>query len=223
MARRRAGGDFDLQADQVETGDELGDRVLHLQARVHFQEVEAAVPIHQEFHRAGIVVAGGARGADGRLAHGLPHLRMERHQRRRALLDHLLMAALQRALALAQVHQVAVAVSQHLDFDVARLVDQLLDVDFGVAEGAFGFAGGIAKSRFQLRLADPRGACPCRRRRPRLSAGWGSRARGRTRGPPPGVTAVAVPGTTGAPAAMRRLRGPRSSTPWRGWRRRRAR
>ena len=72
----RAGGDLDLQLHQVEAGDQLGDRMLHLQPRVHFQEIEAAVLVHQELHRAGIVVAGGARGADGRFAHGLAHLGM---------------------------------------------------------------------------------------------------------------------------------------------------
>ena len=64
-----AGRDLDLQPHQVEAGHQFRDRMLHLQARVHFQEVEAAVLIHQELHRAGVVVAGGARGADRRLAH----------------------------------------------------------------------------------------------------------------------------------------------------------
>ena len=103
------------------------------------------------------------------------HLGMQRDQRRRALLHHLLMAALDGALALAQVDHVAVAVAEDLDFDVARALDQLLDVDFGVAEGALGFAGGVAERGFELALRDPRGACPCRRRRPRPSAGSGSR------------------------------------------------
>ena len=35
-----AGGDADHLLDQVEAGDQLGDRVLDLQARVHLQEVE---------------------------------------------------------------------------------------------------------------------------------------------------------------------------------------
>ena len=49
---------------------------------------------------------------------------MQRDQRRRALLDHLLMAPLDRALALAQVDHVAVLVAQQLDFDVPRALDQ---------------------------------------------------------------------------------------------------
>ena len=40
--------------------------------------------------------------------------------RRGGLLEHLLVAALQRAVALAEMHAVAVAVAQHLDLDMAR-------------------------------------------------------------------------------------------------------
>jgi hypothetical protein len=57
-------------------------------------------------------------------------------ERRRRLLDHLLVAALDRALALAEVDDVAVLVGQHLDLDVARLLDELLDEHAVVAEGS---------------------------------------------------------------------------------------
>ena len=127
--------------------------MLHLQARVHFEEVEAPVGIHQELDRAGVVVAGGAGGANRGLAHLVAHLRMQRDQRRRALLDHLLMAALDRALAFAQVDHVAVTVAEQLDFDVAGALDQAFDVDLGAAEGALGFARGVAEGGFQVALA----------------------------------------------------------------------
>ena len=45
------------------------------------------------------------------------------------------MAALQRAVALAQMDGVALAVAEHLDLDVARLLQVLLHVDAVVAEG----------------------------------------------------------------------------------------
>ena len=44
------------------------------------------------------------------------------------------MAALDRAVALAEVDDVAVRVGEHLHLDVARVDDQLLDVDVGVRE-----------------------------------------------------------------------------------------
>jgi hypothetical protein len=51
------------------------------------------------------------------------------------LLDELLVAPLDRALALAEVHDAAVRVGQHLDLDVARLDHGSLEVDRRVAEG----------------------------------------------------------------------------------------
>ena len=38
-----AAGDAQLRLDQIDAGDGLGDRVLHLDARVHLDEVELAV------------------------------------------------------------------------------------------------------------------------------------------------------------------------------------
>jgi hypothetical protein len=63
--------------------------------------------------------------------------------RRRALLDQLLMVALDRAVALAEVDAVAVAVAEHLDLDVAAALDQALEEHAIVAEGAPGLACGV--------------------------------------------------------------------------------
>src|SRR5512140_1411075 len=96
-----AARDVDLHADEVEAGDRLGHRVLDLQPRVHLEEVEAPARVDEELDRAGAAVRHGARRADRDLA----HRGAERvvHDRARALLDHLLLAALHRALALAEV------------------------------------------------------------------------------------------------------------------------
>ena len=40
--QRLAGGDRELQRDEVDVGDELGDAVLDLEAGVHLEEVEVA-------------------------------------------------------------------------------------------------------------------------------------------------------------------------------------
>ena len=50
------------------------------------------------------------------------------------------MAPLDRALALAEVHHVAVVVADDLELDVARVLEVLLDVDVAVAEGGLGLA-----------------------------------------------------------------------------------
>jgi hypothetical protein len=71
-------------------------------------------------------------------------------ERRRGLLDDLLVAALDRAFALAEIDDVAVLVAQHLDLDVARIGDELLDEDAVVAEG------GAASTCAGEALAPPR-------------------------------------------------------------------
>jgi hypothetical protein len=40
--------------DQVAAGDHFGDRMLHLDAGIDFDEIEIALRIHEKFHRAGI-------------------------------------------------------------------------------------------------------------------------------------------------------------------------
>ena len=109
--QRLASGDADLQLDEVEPGDHLRDRMLHLQARVHLQEVERAVAGEQELDRARVGVADRLRGSDGGGAHALRAAPV-RHGGRRRLLDHLLVAALHRAVALAQVDDVAVRIGR---------------------------------------------------------------------------------------------------------------
>ena len=48
-----AGGNLDLLFHQVDPGNQLGGRVLHLESGVHLQVVEVAVLV-EELHRAGV-------------------------------------------------------------------------------------------------------------------------------------------------------------------------
>ena len=57
--RRR--GDPDHLGHEVEPGDQLGHRVLDLQARVHLEEVEASIRPHDELDGPGQIVADRAR------------------------------------------------------------------------------------------------------------------------------------------------------------------
>jgi hypothetical protein len=66
-----SGGHPDHLLDQVDAGDQLGHRVLDLKPRVHFQEVEVAVLVDDEFHRAGRLVVHGLGQRHRLLAHGL--------------------------------------------------------------------------------------------------------------------------------------------------------
>src|SRR6202012_5808971 len=73
------------------------------------------------------------------LAHRLAGLLVE--ERARRLLDNLLVAALNRALALPEIDAVAVAVGDQLDLDVARFLDVLLDEHAVVGERRLGLVG----------------------------------------------------------------------------------
>ena len=88
------------------------------------------------------------RGVDGDLADLRAQLVVD--QRRRRLLDQLLVAALDRAVALAQVDDVAVLVGQHLDLDVARVGQVALEVDRRVGEELLALARGALERVLEL-------------------------------------------------------------------------
>ena len=130
--QRLAGGDAHLHAHEVELRDELRDGMLDLQARVQLDERERPVRPDEELERAGVPVADVPARALGGGLHLLAQRVVER--RRRRLLDELLVAPLDRALALAAREHAAVVIADHLDLDVARGRDRLLDVERAVAE-----------------------------------------------------------------------------------------
>ena len=132
-------------------GDHLGHAVLDLDARVHLQEEVLAV-LEQALDRAGADVVDGARGLDGDLADALAHLVVD--GRRGRLLDQLLVAALDRAVALAEVDDVAVAVGQDLDLDVARVGQVALEVDGRVGEELLALARGALERGLELVLVE---------------------------------------------------------------------
>ena len=117
--------------------------MLDLQAGVHLHEVEVAVGVEQHLDGAGVGVAGPADDiGDQRqdaFAFGLWQ------PRARGLLEHLLVPALQRALALAEVHALPEPVGDDLDLDVPSADDALLHVQAPVAE---------AGERLDTRLAE---------------------------------------------------------------------
>src|SRR5690606_18792820 len=134
-----AGGDAEHLLDDVDAGDHFGNRVLHLNTGVHFDEVETTVFI-EELEGAGATVADLDAGIDAALEHFGAGLFID--LRGRSFLDHLLVATLQRAVAVIQVNGVALAVGQHLDFHVARIAEEFFQVDHRVAERGTGFGTG---------------------------------------------------------------------------------
>ena len=129
-----AGGDPEHLAHEVEAGDLLGDGVLDLEPGVDLEEGDGAVPGDEELAGAGADVPG---LLEDRLA-GLVERRdlVVGEERRGRLLDQLLVAALQRAVAGRDDDDVAVLVGEALGLDVPRLVEELLDEALAAAERA---------------------------------------------------------------------------------------
>jgi hypothetical protein len=131
--KRLAGRDPQLVGDEITTGHEFRDGVLDLQPRVHLEERRLAAIVDKELAGTRAHVADGARERERGLAESMPKVR--RHYGRRRLFENLLVAALDRAVALAQVHAVAVAIEDHLDLDVTPALDEALEDETVVAEG----------------------------------------------------------------------------------------
>ena len=148
------GGNADLLPHQVQAGNQLGDRVLHLDAGVHFDEVELAVGGQHELDGAGIDVARGPGGRHGRRAHPLPQLRGQGLGG--GLLQQLLVAPLDGAVPVAQLDHVPLPVGHDLELDVAGVDDQLLQVHLPAAEAGQRLAAGLFKQGDELfRLIHP--------------------------------------------------------------------
>jgi hypothetical protein len=125
--KRLAQGDLDLRTDEVEPQRLLGDRVLDLKPRVHLEKIEIPPLVQQELDRPRSDVADGSSRFDRRPPHRLPQTRVERGARR--LLQDLLVAPLNAALTLEQVHDGAEPVSENLKLDVPGLVQVALEID----------------------------------------------------------------------------------------------
>ena len=144
-----AGGGADALLDDVDAGDHLGHAVLDLDARVHLHE-EPLVVLEQALDRAGADVVDGLGGLD----RDLPIFSRSSSSTcgRGRLLDELLVAALDRAVALAEVDRVAVLVGEDLDLDVARVGQVALEVDGRVAEELLALARGALEGVLELLL-----------------------------------------------------------------------
>ena len=93
-----AARDADLLLHDVDAGDHLGHRMLDLHARVHLDEVELAVLV-QELEGAGAASSRSA-GRPRRSASPISAISVAAMPGAGRLLDHLLVAALHRAVAL---------------------------------------------------------------------------------------------------------------------------
>ena len=108
----------DLLPHQVHSHHSFRDRVLHLQAGVHLQEIKIELVIHDEFNRSGTFVMGCFGSRYRTSTHLLPDL--WGHDWRRSLLYHFLVTTLNGTLSFKEVNRIPVTVGQNLKFDVMR-------------------------------------------------------------------------------------------------------
>jgi hypothetical protein len=148
-------GNPELPFDQIEPGDRFRDRMLDLKPRVHLHEPRATGPqtvraVRDELDRCPRRHNQPPARPYGGLAHRGAQFRA--HARRWRLLDHLLVATLQRAVALVEMDGVAVGVGKHLQLDMARRGNIFLDQHAGVAERTLGLSLRGLKRRVEIRV-----------------------------------------------------------------------
>mmetsp|Transcript_29336 Transcript_29336/g.73840 ORF Transcript_29336/g.73840 Transcript_29336/m.73840 type:complete len:479 (+) Transcript_29336:900-2336(+) len=134
---RTVGCYLDHVSHQILASDQLRDRMFHLQACVHLQEVKVALRIDQHLDRARRVVVDSTCQRHSLLAHRTTSLLVD--EGARCLLKNLLVATLDTALSLRKVENSAVLVGNHLDLDVTRIVNETLDQHAIITEAGGGF------------------------------------------------------------------------------------
>ncbi len=163
IAERGAVGDAQLLAHDVDAADHLADRMLDLKPRVHLDEKEFAVLV-EKFEGAGAAIAE-RRASHRRRARRSGSRSVGVERRRRRFLEHLLMRALQRAVALAEMNDAALAVAEDLDLDMPRPVEIMFEIDLAAPEKRH--PPRAARSAAYGRVRRGRGRPSCRgRRRP---------------------------------------------------------
>ena len=128
-----------MLANDVDSGDHLGDRVLDLHPGVDLEERElAAIEIDEELDRPRPAVVEPAAECDCGVGESFAEI--VGHGGGRCLLDELLEAALRRAVPVAEVDDVAVLIAEQLHLDVPGVLDVPLHVHAPVPERGLGLA-----------------------------------------------------------------------------------
>ena len=122
--------------------------MLDLDAGVHLDEVRLPGRVDEELERADAAVAEALRGIDGVALDPAAELLVDRDGRR--LFDHLLVAPLDRALALAAADRLAAVVDQDLCLDVPDALEVAFEVEAVVTEARLRLAAGLLPEALEV-------------------------------------------------------------------------
>ncbi len=132
-----AGSDFDLLFDQVDPVDLFGHRMFDLDAGIHFEKVKVTGIINEELHRTGVFVLNGFGQFDGGFPHAFAEIAIEKGGGR--FFEKFLVAALDRAVAFADMDNFTALIAEDLEFDVVGFLNIFFQIDVGISEGFFCF------------------------------------------------------------------------------------
>ena len=133
-------GNFNLGLHNIKAGNFFGNGMFNLNTRVNFNKVEVAVRGNEEFNRTGAEVINVFHQLNGCVADCLAQFGFKR--KGRGNFHQFLVAALYGAVALEQMHNVALRIAQNLNFDMFRAFKVFFKVNFIAAESlhSFGFS-----------------------------------------------------------------------------------
>ena len=122
--------------------------MFNLQTGIHLQKIKILASTDNKLHCSGRTVVNCTRKCHRLGAHRGPCFR--RNERARGFFDYLLMAALDRTFAFADIDNIAVLVCHQLNFDMARLNHKFLDENARISKGCLRLAHGGAHAICQI-------------------------------------------------------------------------
>ena len=115
--------------------------MLHLDTRVHLDEIRMIVLIYQELQRTGVAVSHLAGKTHGAVKYNLSCA--FRNSESRRVFHHLLVTALHGTVTVEKMHYISIIIGKNLYLDMLRLFQIFLQEDLVIAEGLLGFLSGF--------------------------------------------------------------------------------
>ncbi|MNV02564.1 hypothetical protein D3C71_928030 [compost metagenome] len=139
-----------LLLDDIDAARFLGHRMFDLQAGIHLDEIESAVFV-EEFERSYTAIADLLTRLDAGFADRADQCFGNTGSRR--FLDHFLVTALHGAITMAKPDGISMRITQDLNFDMARMLEEFLHVERRRSKGLACFFTGQGHGFQQLCLA----------------------------------------------------------------------